>query len=205
MATIRTVPGGHLFDLLHPETSRIEIEDIAHALSNQCRFTGHVREFYSVAQHSVIASLLVPQEDALHALLHYAAEAYLGDVSRPLKSLLPDYRAIERTVEAAVLAAFGLDPAMPASVKAADNVMLATEKRDLRPQHDDRGSDDAKAIPCPWRIWPWPPKRAYAEFMRRYHDLRPLPDMRNVQFIGIDLAAGADDYAVWLNCTGVKQ
>src|SRR5574337_650832 len=159
---------GHYFDFTKPEGSRIEIEDIAHALSHLCRFTGHVREFYSVAQHSVIASLLVPEEDALHALLHDAAEAYIGDVSRPLKALIPDYREIEAKVEAAVLAAFGLAPTMPASVKRADLVMLATEKRDLM-HHNGGGWKTLDGIqPCAWKIWPWPPRRAYAEFMCRY-------------------------------------
>src|ERR1017187_10636100 len=77
--SITTFSGIHFWPLL-PNPADIRIEDIAHALSNQCRFAGHAREFYSVAEHSVRVSQLCPPEDALWGLLHDASEAYLTDV-----------------------------------------------------------------------------------------------------------------------------
>jgi len=83
-ATIGLFSGG-TFDILNPRAEDVRIEDIAHALSQQCRFTGHTKTFYSVAQHSVLASTLVAAPDELWALLHDASEAYMGDMNRPLK------------------------------------------------------------------------------------------------------------------------
>ncbi len=130
MTYIQTFSGQH-FDLTDPQPDTIRIEDIAHALSQINRFTGHTHRPYSVAQHSLQASYIVPPQFALEALLHDAHEAYTGDVSAPLKSLLPDYRALEDRIESAVRRRFGLPVGMSPEVKRAVMIMLATERRDV--------------------------------------------------------------------------
>lgn len=133
MSPVILTHSGLHFNLLDPQPESIQITDIAHALSHICRFTGHTKEFYSVAEHSYLTSYLVEPTHALEALLHDAAEAYIGDVSSPLKSLLPDYKAIEERVEQAIRTRFALPEHQHPCVKDADLSMLATEKRDLMP------------------------------------------------------------------------
>lgn len=128
--TILMVSGAY-FSFEQPERTPVPVEDIAHALSNICRFTGHCRGFYSVAQHAVLTSFLAPPKFAFHALHHDDVEAVLGDVSSPLKRLIPQYKAIERRIEAVILAQFGLPAETPPEVKRADLVALRTEQRDL--------------------------------------------------------------------------
>lgn len=161
---------GRYFDFTAPHAAAIDIEVIAHALSHICRFTGHVRTYYSVAQHSVLVSEIVPPEHALAGLMHDAAEAFIGDVAAPLKQLLPDYKALEKIVEAAVLGYFGLPAELPPEVKHADLVLLMTEQRDLMPKHDDVWFDGA-IQPLERRIVPVSPREARRMFLSRFADL----------------------------------
>ena len=142
---------GNRFYPLEPRIDRVAIEDIAHGLAYQCRFNGQTREFYSVAQHSLIVASLVPAHLRLAALLHDAAEAYLGDMVKPLKVLLPEFAAIEDKVTALIAEAFAIDFSEYGPIKRADLIALATEKRDLMPHSAERWAylDDVRALPEP--------------------------------------------------------
>ena len=132
-AWIQTYSGG-VFHILDPQQEEILITDIGHALGMLCRFTGHVRRFYSVAEHSVLGSKLVPQKDALWFLLHDASEAYLNDINRPLKHFTgvgPSYLPVESVVMKAICKKFRLLEEEPASIKKIDNAMLFAEKEQL--------------------------------------------------------------------------
>lgn len=106
---IRTYTGLHV-DPRHVLASQINIEDIAHALSNICRYGGHCREFYSVAQHSVLVASKLPLHLQLAGLLHDASEAYLGDIVAPLKHRkgFGKYREIEYDLQHRIYDAFGV-------------------------------------------------------------------------------------------------
>jgi len=124
---------GRWFDVFDPRPEDVDILDIAHALSLTNRYGGHTDLPYSVAQHSVLASQEVPEEDAMWALLHDAGEAYLGDVPKPIKVNLPAFEEAEDRVLRVIAEKFGLEWPMPRSVKEADLRLLLTEARDLMP------------------------------------------------------------------------
>ena len=146
------------------EVEDVAIRNIAHALSNICRFGGHVRTFYSVAQHSVLVSFVCDPADALHGLLHDASEGLgLVDLPRPVKhaAALAGYREAERRLELVIARAFGLPEEMPISVKRADDVLLATERRDLMSTPAIPWSTREQTFePMAATIEPWAPERA---------------------------------------------
>lgn len=118
---------GRRFDVFDPNPDHIHLLDIAVALGNTCRFSGHVPYHYSVGQHSLLMSRVVPPAVAMEALLHDAAEAYMGDVPRPIKQGLQDYNAVMEMVETAVAMRFGLVYPWPDEIHAADMRMVITE------------------------------------------------------------------------------
>lgn len=172
MSCIITQAGKH-FDFLSLSPNDIEIEDIACALSNICRFNGHVQDFNSVAQHSVHVSYLVSLEFALEALLHDAAEAYSSNINLQLKRLLPEYQSVIKTVEAVIAAKFGLPASMSAAVKHADLVIFATERCDL-------DLNDGKHCPMldgieadtSFLIAPLNPRQAHMLFLQHFNNLK---------------------------------
>lgn len=161
------------FDLLDPKPAMIDVLDIAHALSNLCRFNGHITRFYSVAQHSVLVSNLVGPEHALCALLHDATEAYVGDMTRPLKQLMPRFSEIEAGVWLAIAERFGLPQTLPPAVKHADNIALVTERRDLLKPCEHRWDAALEAVPPhPTPIRAMDPGPARNAFIDRFARLR---------------------------------
>jgi uncharacterized protein len=127
---IETVKGDKFF-MDKPE---FDIETIAHALGNQCRYTGHVRKFYSVAEHSVLVADLMNTlklGDPFEGLMHDAAEAYLSDIAAPWKALLPDYKVLEAKIEKPLREFYGVPQIMSDGVKRADWLALFIEANDL--------------------------------------------------------------------------
>lgn len=162
---------GRKFYPLKPKAEDIDIEDIAHSLSNMCRFTGHVKSFYSVAQHSVLVSHLCGAENALYGLLHDATEAYLVDMPKPIKRLetFSNFRDIESSIMVVIAEKFGLPSSEPKVVKDADIRILATEARDLMsPLHPDWRQP---CEPYPFKIDPLNPAEAKRLFLDRYREL----------------------------------
>lgn len=130
----------------------VHLEDIAHALAHQCRFAGHTSRFYSVAEHSVLVSQqFANPELRMLGLLHDATEAYILDLPKPLKELLPEYTAFEDRLWRTIAAKFGLPAEIPPEVHDIDRRMLITERPVLFP-----------------RMLPWP----------KYAIVAPLPDVR---------------------------
>lgn len=164
---------GRVVDLEHPDFSRFDIEDIARPLAFQCRFVGNTRAFYSVAQHSVLASLLAPAGFEYEALMHDCEEAFTGDWPTPWKVRI-GRDAINAAVEPLKLALsrrFGFRYPQPVEVKLADQRALATELRDLCAPHRVNWRD----LPAPGDrpIVSLSPDEAMAAFVARFRELRP--------------------------------
>ena len=133
---IRTYTGG-MFNYLKPHPDQVNPVDIAHALALTCRYNGHIPMHYSVAQHCVEVHNLLVQETgdlelAYAGLCHDAAEAYTGDMVNPLKQLMPEFKRLEKVLDAVVGEALGarIDP-LPPEVKMADTTLFIWERRDL--------------------------------------------------------------------------
>jgi hypothetical protein len=165
---------GGAFYPFDPRPEEVRIEEIAHALALQCRFGGHCREFYSVAQHCVLASQIAAPEHAFAALMHDAAEAYISDLVRPIKRApgFAMYAAIEASIINVIADRFGLVRNFDRhpEVKRVDDVMLATEKRDLLAPSSLQWAP--LPPPHPTRITPWPWRDAEISFLARFGALR---------------------------------
>lgn len=125
---------GKAFYALDARVEDIDIADIAHSLSLQCRYNGHVDRFYSVAEHCALLSQLFPDDPgmALWALLHDAAEAYIGDMVRPLKKHMPMFMEIDDHITSLVAQRFELEgTVIPPEVHHVDSQILHNEREAL--------------------------------------------------------------------------
>lgn len=166
MTWIQTFSGVK-FDLARPRPDMVNIQDIAHSLANMCRWAGHTSFFYSVAQHSIIVSDLLPDEDKLWGLLHDAPEAYMGDWASPLKRLIPELYSLEQKLENAIWIALRLQTPKPRSVKAMDLMVLVTEADQLLGPPPEPWFPP-NVNPLSIKIEPWAPHVAEREFLSRY-------------------------------------
>lgn len=173
---METFTGKRVFPFAMTE-DMVDIEDIAQSLSLMCRWNGHISAFFSIAQHCVLASLLVEDRGdlPLHALLHDAGEAYVSDVPKPLKIGLRGFDEIEAGVMSAIRSKFGLEEPdgnleMPPEVKAVDEELLVYEIAALKPKGSlvaERFGDPVREVP----ITPWPPDVARKEYLKRFKEL----------------------------------
>ncbi|AFU86540.1 deoxyribonucleoside 5' monophosphate phosphatase [Caulobacter phage CcrRogue] len=163
---------GEYYDFTNPDAFSWDIQVIAAGLRAP-RFTAQTRSkgTYSIAQHSLLASYIVPKGFELEALLHDAQESVLGDKATPFKILLPDYKHYEDIAEASVRRRYGLPPTMSPEVKHADLVMLATEKRDIMPNPEDEWAMLKGVETLPFEIEVWDVERARDAFIARFADL----------------------------------
>lgn len=170
MTWIQTASGRKV-DLLRPDPEELVIEDIAHALSNICRYTGHTGSFYSVAQHSVLASYHVSDAKfALAALMHDATEAYLGDVSKPLKDILGQkYATMENRFGRILAQKFRYEYPYPVEVRVIDQDLLETEFNTVMGGKSFEHSLGTMRLEIV--MLPWEPHIAEQKFLARYDEL----------------------------------
>lgn len=168
----------------YPEggTHKWNVEDIAHSLGNQCRYTGHCRHFYSVAEHSVLCSLLAEEVgycDPFEALMHDAHESMVGDRASPMKAYTPDFTRFEKVAESDMRAAYGLPADITQGCKRIDYLALFIEAYFLM---KSKGEGWVDTLECRvealklirrggWRVTGLDPAQAKNAFLLRFNEL----------------------------------
>ena len=158
------------FQYLHPNPENLLIEDIAHGLSHICRFSGQCLEFYSVAQHSCIVHDNAPDHLKLEGLLHDASEAYISDIPRPVKTIIPQIKELEHRIQMQVSQRFKFSFPYSNQIQLLDTQLMLAEAQQLFTQQvawwvDGLDPLDVIVTPC------WTPKLAKSEFLRRFDDI----------------------------------
>ncbi|AIM40606.1 hypothetical protein [Vibrio phage VpKK5] len=171
-----TISGGRLADLHNLTLDDMDIRIIGKALSKLCRFGGHTDKFYSVAQHSVLVSKLLPPSLAFAGLMHDASEAFVMDMPKPIKRTMPDYEELELEVMSQIVAQYDLLDTMDnPQIKHADMRALAIEMINLFPADQIRQSYpwiDEYDIP-EGQLLPMKPEHAEAHFIARFKEVAP--------------------------------
>lgn len=163
---------GRAFWPLMPTKEALSVIDIAHALSNQCRYTGHVRWFYSVAQHCCLLARWLEDHggsplDCLQILMHDAPEAYLVDIARPVKQYMPEYRVWDHAINDVIREWMGWDKfPMPEIQDQLDSRVIVDERAQLMSDSGNDWGHDLKPVGI--HIAEWSPLEAEVEFLRLY-------------------------------------
>ena len=158
---------GRRFYPFDPTKSEVHIEDIAHHLSNICRFTGAVKYHYSVAQHSLIVSQLLPVGWRLHGLMHDAEEYVTNDLAKPVKMGLADYLSCAGKIKERIYQRFCLSWPDPDFVHEMDQRVYATGAKDLLRERQTCEFDAILGL----RVRRWRPETAEREFLRQFYKL----------------------------------
>lgn len=163
---------GIKFNFLDPQPEQISIEDIAHSLSMQVRYTGHCNKFYSIAEHSLLVADLCPEHE-LQALMHDASEAYLTDIASPIKPFLQNYKMMECKVMGAINRKFGIDEFIADGVHHADVQALRIESKQLMHSKGIGWAvNNIVTSPIPdIEIQSLVPEEAKKRFLERFHKL----------------------------------
>jgi hypothetical protein len=168
-AWIQTYSGKY-FHYLEDNPQNIKIEDIAHGLSNLCRYSGQCNSLYTVAQHCCIVSDLAEKGFRLEGLMHDAAEAYMGDIPRPVKNLVPEIKILEKKVFRQIAKEFNLKYPISSVIELLDTRVMLAEARIVLKEG---------TVWCVEGITPadinlnelWEPKKAEMEFLTRFNTL----------------------------------
>jgi uncharacterized protein len=180
---------GKRFGFLDPQENEVEVYDIANALSKSCRYVGHVSDFYSVAEHCCHLydfywdrRTQLDHEDghgvdygvrARTVLMHDASEAYLADIARPVKKILPDYQALEAKIEGMLAQKFNLIYPFPVWLKELDTRILLDERKMLQPFASYEWAVDKIGVkPLGVKLQCWSPAQAAREYLHRYNQCK---------------------------------
>jgi len=173
MIFMQTYTGKKVY-LQNPSVDDIDIEDIAHGLAHTCRFAGQCSEYYSVAEHSVNVAVAIQNRDIeFEALMHDATEAYIHDITSPLKSILPEYKRIEIRLNEVIMQKFNLSSQYREEIKDVDLRMLATERDAVFKNRVLWGKYMDKIKPYENMSFKfYSPKKAKAKFLKVFYRLQ---------------------------------